>query len=315
MAAFGSSNFGTTNSTSSQAVTKPTGLAAGDLLIAFCTDEVNTDFWNTPAGWTRVATATGSGSNSRTVVFAKVADSTDAAAVSFSFTLSSATRVLVLLYRITGTFTSASNIYVISALATTDAGSNIERGATGITPSVASSLLIMHLYVTTSGTTPTTNNWSAYAIQTSDPGSWNETLDNVLGTTGINSSVASAYVTRTQVTDTGYFQATSVVPMSANFIQGVLLAVADSQNGSVSPAVIALSETAYTPGAGGGVSPAVIPTTVTAYDPTASSATAKWQNTTKATAASLANTAKSSAAAITNTAKSSAASITNTSKS
>jgi hypothetical protein len=87
-AAWQSANSDPTTSTAdtSMVVTKPTGLAVGDLLVAFggC---VNSRTIAPPAGWTEVANSA-PGSDARVYVWTKVADSTDAAATDFTFTAS-----------------------------------------------------------------------------------------------------------------------------------------------------------------------------------------------------------------------------------
>lgn len=83
--------------TSSLTVSKPTGLAADDLLLAVYGAPGTP---NTPSGWTKEITHS---NNSGFVVFSKIADSTDVAASDFTFSTSQTGGTqIVSLYRITG---------------------------------------------------------------------------------------------------------------------------------------------------------------------------------------------------------------------
>jgi hypothetical protein len=91
-------------SATSITITKPTSLAATEMLIAVIMEE-DGGVPSTPAGWTLVhSQASVSSMSSRTFAFfAKVADSSDAAASNFTFATSSGTHVLSgVLLRLTG---------------------------------------------------------------------------------------------------------------------------------------------------------------------------------------------------------------------
>lgn len=260
-------------------------------MIAFCND-TSFSSWTTPSGWTSLGVATSSG-GAHTAVFAKVADSTDAAAASFTFTFNTTARISATLYALSGTFTSSANIYTSILEAAADQGSGVLRATTGITPSVANSLLIMHFFAFY-GSAPSTNNFSAYTLQTNDPGTWTETIDGGTATVSKTDGIASAYATRTQTTATGYFQVTSVLTsFSANFLTGVLLAITDSQDTTQTPSVITAATAVQQPGVGGGVSTAVIQATITMQAPSVAAVASKWQNTSKSSAGSITNTPKS----------------------
>lgn len=294
MAAYGSSNA-TTGTNGTVVITKPTSLAAGDLMVAIVGDNSNKD-WDTPSGWTRVTSVTVSFDGSA-VVFAKIASAGDAAATDFTFTLTSplgAEDVEGVLYRVTGTLASANNIYAYSAVGGTEAVTDTFRSTTGITPSVASSLLIMYFRILCSDSD--NNAMSAYAIQTSDP-TWTERHDiqDVGPTNQIRIGTATA--TRTEVTATGYFQAavsTGAITEAGGI--GILLAIADTQNGTATPTVVSLvsSAPAPTPSGGGNVTATVVSLASTVNTPATTGGTndALWKNTDKPSPGAISNTDK-----------------------
>jgi hypothetical protein len=105
--AWESANADPTTSTSdtSMDVAKPTGLAAGDLLLAFggCTSSRTI---SPPAGWTQ--RANDDDLTSRVYVWTKAADSTDAAASTFTFTASATfSAAAVSVHRVSGAGTNA----------------------------------------------------------------------------------------------------------------------------------------------------------------------------------------------------------------
>jgi len=102
-----SSNSNTTASGTSLVITKPTGLAVGDLLVA-CIYSYNTvggaDDINTPTNWELTQSSGGfpGADRHRTSTFIKVADSSDVAASNFTFTTTNSVRIAGLLMRVSG---------------------------------------------------------------------------------------------------------------------------------------------------------------------------------------------------------------------
>lgn len=272
-------------------VTKPSGLAAGDLMIAFCSQVNTPGSWNTPSGWTSLGAITTPG-DLDVSVFAKKADSSDAAASDFTFTYSASSKVEAVLYAVSGTFASTSNIYAQSIIAATEAVTDVLRGATGITPYSASSLLIMYIY---GGFSDSDNNSiSNYLVQTDNP-TWTERAE-IQDNGGTNTvRIGTATATRTEVTDTGYFQAdisTGAINASGNV--GVLLAIQDTANGSVSPSVISMVASVEAPTATGSsavtiASPVGITATVPSVTATGGTNDALWKNQDKPSAGSITN--------------------------
>jgi hypothetical protein len=286
MAAYGSS--ASASGTGSAVVTKPTGLAAGDLMVAFVGDNASTNTPSTPSGWTLITSAV-SAFDEDLYCFAKIASAGDAAASNFTFAHGNGAAVVRAdMYRITGTFASTGNIYKYAAASATEASADVFRCSTGITPDVASSLLIMAFL----GQAASTGfNTTANALQTSSP-TWTEQHDNSYGT---EYRLASATATRTEVTDTGYFQVTYTT-VDVTRAVGMLLAIADTQNGTATPSAVAMTATVGTPVGSGG---ATVTATVVGITPAVGTATATggtddalWKNVDKPSAGAITNTDK-----------------------
>jgi hypothetical protein len=109
------------NSTS-LSITKPTGLAAGDRLLAFIkTIDASTHTVNTPSGWTQLQQINGDGPEDKVAAFSKVADSADVSASNFTFTFTvTANNVLGALLRISNApVASSSNAQSATGSSTT----------------------------------------------------------------------------------------------------------------------------------------------------------------------------------------------------
>lgn len=270
MAAFGSVASATASSATSVVITKPSSLAAGDLMVAFITEGNSGGTPNTPSGWTLITDINDIGVGGvDTFCFAKIADAGDAAASNFTFSYSgSNTNIEGILYRITGTFASTNNIYLIAADAAGDEpSSDVFRFTPGFTQNVASSVLLFHAHGVFSGTN-TAPVVSAFALETNNP-TWTEDVDgNSADTTR---SFASAHATRTETTATGYYQVTYSVAVSN--AGGILLAIADTQSGTATPEVISLTSSVITPTSTGGANVTASVISLTSSMPTATGST------------------------------------------
>lgn len=127
-------------STGQSPITKPSGLAVGDLMVAVVGQVYSVAFPNgsTPSGWTSEA----SGFDNRAYnLLWKVADSGDVAASTFTFQDTSSGHMYGALYRITG---YAADAYVPFEVFNGDDNSGDVNGlvATSITPAHAGSLFI-----------------------------------------------------------------------------------------------------------------------------------------------------------------------------
>ena len=137
-------------------ITKPTGLAVGDLMVAVVSQIYNGAFpyGSTPSGWTEMAR----GYDNRAFgLYWKVADSSDVAASTFAFQDTGGGHMYGVLYRISG---YANNAYAAFEIFNGDDNSGDVNGlvATGITPAHSGSLFIAGYMVgdnTTNGTNST----------------------------------------------------------------------------------------------------------------------------------------------------------------
>lgn len=148
-------------------INKPTGLAAGDLLVVYLSNNngSGSGTWTTPTNWTNVTSAGNTGT--WVACMAKVADSADAAASNFSFTSNGAGDGIGILLRVSGTFSNPANNIVgtsnISGLTTT-----------GVDPSLGGALF-MFGSIATAGTAGGV--FSTYAVTTDNP-TWTEIVDD-----------------------------------------------------------------------------------------------------------------------------------------
>jgi hypothetical protein len=180
-------------------VTKPTGLAVGDLMVAHIGVQSidSTDSITPPSGWAEVqSNADGSMASA---LFTKVAVSGDVDASNFTFTSGNPAAVIAgAIYRITG----AGGTPQVSGEFKANA-SDTPSFAVGITPAVADTLILLFVATRDADGGRTASN---YAIATSNP-SWTEGYD-LTGTAGSGEddySLSSAYANRPQTSDTGNF--------------------------------------------------------------------------------------------------------------
>lgn len=149
-----SSSSNTLGSGTSLAITKPSGLASGDLLVAFVVAN-GTPTLGTPAGWTAIGSQVTDGfSACRAHRWWKKADSTDAAATDFTFTRSTSGSMAGGILRITGfDDVSASPVNVT---ATGSATSGTSQTSPAVTTTVADCLILRAMGTDSNTTTITT---------------------------------------------------------------------------------------------------------------------------------------------------------------
>ncbi len=131
---FALTNVGTATTTWN--ATKPSGLVAGDVMVAAFSVDASGVSITPPSGWQTMLAPLGTGSQSITIAaYAKVADANDAAASTFSFTLTSS-KGNVGIRRYSGVdnttpidTTSSSNIFVGAASSITVTGITVSAGA------------------------------------------------------------------------------------------------------------------------------------------------------------------------------------------
>ena len=289
--AYGSIASAAGENTNTLTITKPSSLAAGDMMVAMLINRGGPQ-WDTPSGWT--AKGTVNVSNQYMACFAKVASAGDAAATDFSFTFSGGgTRESVgILVRLTGTFTDASNVTgsTTDTDATPDANDNFVFSNTSLSP-IANAFLVAA--AGSEATNASTTTACTISVATSNP-TWTERAfqgqpngDDVV----ISLSTAS----RPETTDIG--ATTADFNSTGNLSNGtcIVVAVHETANASVSPAVVTLTGAVQAPTVAGdaNVSPSVVTMTGTIQAPTVTTGSPKWSNTDKSSAGSVTNPDKS----------------------
>lgn len=141
-----SSNTATSTASATLTITKPTGLAVGDLMIAIvhssASGTVRTH--NTPSGWT-VIQKDGASSGHRPAAYYKIADSGDTAASNFSFTLSGTTTAMSgVLARVTG-HVAASPITLSELDNTASPTGTVRTYTAALTPVSSQSLAVFSI--------------------------------------------------------------------------------------------------------------------------------------------------------------------------
>jgi hypothetical protein len=138
---------GATNTVASVAITKPTGLAAGDYMLAWVSAAADSTSMTAPSGWSSLTSQASDQANNIPIstLYGKVANSTDAAAANFTFTstpyTSSTAGISVVLAAITtGTYDTTTPV-------TTGGWTTVVRGSAGsgqTTQTVASMTGVNH---------------------------------------------------------------------------------------------------------------------------------------------------------------------------
>lgn len=260
-------------------ITKPTGLAVGDIMVAFITD-TSSDINDDITGWSEHPSVDLGGGNNGMKIYYKIADAGDVAASNFTFLFDdslgnggSSTYMSGVIVAVQGTSPVIDTSF-IDEDADTDGGTT-NNYAGGLNLSQAGLLIMAVLGV--GGTTPTV---SGYAIATDDPGNWSEKSDfNINLTTDRCFALATA--DRSAITSTGAYLA--VFSSSVSGSVGALVFVTEQTNVNVSPAVISEAVSLPAPAVTGGsvVAPSVISEAVSLPAPTVTTPASKWVNTDK----------------------------------
>jgi len=273
-------------------ITKPSGLAVGDIMVAFCSCIIagaSTTTWTDPSGWTELAVV--SVSNDASIgVFAIVATSTETAASNFAFQADGgdADNVAGAIFRVTGTngFTSlAANVTTTSGSSTGTSSPSV----TGLTTQNADGVLLIQGWAVelVDGDMAI----GSYAVVNNDP-TWTEEYDIYNEPSGIANNLGIASATYTLQQATGNFSCSG--DQSSDWA-GAMVSVTEDIDVTVSPAVITATGTVQAPTVTGTAvaSPAVITATAAVQAPTITAGTSKWINTDKSANSSFTNTTKS----------------------
>jgi hypothetical protein len=281
------------STSSSGTLTKPTGLAVGDLMVAvlFSTGpqaDQAPAAWNTLSGWTALGSASDTIANglASVSVQAKIAEASDVAASDFTFTGGSVQHKTQL-FRITsiGEFSGAISGLIVSDFDSDASGATPTTFSGGVDPNFANSLLILGAIQNTTAQSITL---SSPAVTNSNPATW--TTEDSGGGGDVGFIVASA--TFAPATVTGNYKVTSTINSQCG---GFLLSIYDSGNitATVDPLIITSSVPNST--ATGTANVTVSPLTITSTipDATISTEAGKVTNMDKSTASSVTNLAKS----------------------
>lgn len=195
-------------STSSLSINKPAGLSVGDVMVAFIAER-NGGTPGTASGWTSLATQTAVSGSLQIYRFqAKVADSGDVAASTFSFPSSGGAQNLRgAIVRLSGARPDIASAFVHTYDQEVDVGGSIDTQTISLTPTTEGSALIAVLFttvgtigsVTISGTNPT---WTMQQALASNPDNevWTairpastEITSIVMSVTGFNSTTDVYY--------------------------------------------------------------------------------------------------------------------------
>lgn len=203
--------FASRTATDNIVITKPTGLVAGDLMVAIIENGGETNTITPPTNWQEIITIA-PGSYYLTSYW-KIADSSDAAATNFTFDTTTTAVSAAYMYRIDG-HEPSNPIYSFN-------GTNVSNTANpsfaaAITPA-ANSLLILGFTGQNLGTPTTT---SAYAIATSNP-TWTERGD----INSLQSILSTATASRPESTSTGNFSCTLDSGDTTNSWRGLIIAI------------------------------------------------------------------------------------------
>lgn len=181
-------------------VTKNTGLAVGDFMLAgvSVSSGGSPTSMTPPSGWTEVYNTT-VGSRVRLGVFYKIAEASDVAASNFTFSFAAGSTG-----HTSGGFIARISNYGEIVSTTTDTGTttDLTLNPGTITPDFANSLFV--LIGASGNTSGNTQSTSGYAIATDDP-TWTEQVDSGANNGTQGGVVALATATRTEISASGSF--------------------------------------------------------------------------------------------------------------
>jgi len=243
MSTYQSVQSATVDNSGTLIITKPTGLAVGDLLVAGIYADRDGGFsasLSTTSGWTAEANQDTGIGNGAVAVFTKVADSADVAASDFAFSATGSTGQLHMIGHLLRFTNYGQRAGVTSAAL---GGDVTTLPITGFTPSPALSDAVYLVFTgRTFGTLPAT--FVSVAMATSNPTWTNRAESTVSGST--TSSRFTVYTaTRPETTTTGDFTVT--FPNTDNIrTGGVAIAFNPRIDGSITPTTYAASY-AFTP--------------------------------------------------------------------
>lgn len=226
---------------SSVVVTKPTGVAVGDVLVAIVTAyDTGAIELDTPSGWTRQHYPT-SPTNRRWALYTKIANSGDVSASDYTFSTGGAANAVIAgIARITG----AASGNEIAATEYDEASSTASPSFTGTsTPASADTLVLMAICTNGTAGVPTVSSYASTPAMT-----WTEVFDASLDFSSEDPSVALASAVTANTTQITAYSASlstskSTIWGSLLLIQPVVNASADVGHLAVTPTLVGLETT------------------------------------------------------------------------
>lgn len=222
-------------------ITKPSGLAVGDTMVAgifFNNDDTGSGSIATPAGWTQVSTDGNTAFSLK--VFTKLADSADVAASNFTFTQTGDTT-----YHLIGHIVRISEFGLIagetSEFSTTSGTATVI--APTFTPTRANTLFLAFAAQSLSGGA-TPNNVSV-ALTTDNP-TWTERAEANANDGTYDSALAAYTATRAETTATGNITATFAGTAAGNLKALSVISISSQINGDITPTTY-VNAYAYSP--------------------------------------------------------------------
>ncbi len=211
-------------------ITKPTGLAVGDTLVASIFGRGGGDV-STPSGWTSLITVDTDYDVARARCFIKIAESSDVAAANFSFSNSFGSLCFGTLSRLSG----SSFDQIVTYNRSNSSTSSVSYS--GLTPAYADSLYLIVSAFTTGGTS--SPYFSSYAMVTSNP-TWTERTEYDTGG-GDAMSIASA--NRSATTATGNISLNISGLTGSSDVYSYMLIFLPNVSASSTPATVDLVST------------------------------------------------------------------------
>ncbi len=197
-------------------VAKPTGLAVGDMMIGSAYAAAPAG-GSVPSGWSQLNSV--HDFRARTVS-CKIADSSDVAATQFTWSWNNSTSATGAIMRITGATNDCANV-LISVRSTPSNTASPSFTSGDVTPTTASSLIVMAILGDGINTTSDFNTLNNFAIVTSNPSPW-RAAGNI---NQDGQSVTQAYAVRVQTTATGNYSASVVSGDTTDNFFGWILAI------------------------------------------------------------------------------------------
>lgn len=207
-------------------ITKPTGLAVGDKMVAGImvnSDAAGVIAISAPVGWTLEETEDAASGAERLHVFSKTADSADVAASNFTFTQSGADSA----YHMLGHIVHVTSFGIIAGETSGQGSNSTSLVVTGFTPTRANCLFIGFIGVEDISIPTIT----ALSMATSNP-TWTERAEVTFNDATRDSALAVYTATRPESTATGDFTATVGDPSSVDSYL-IALALSPQVNGSI----------------------------------------------------------------------------------